>query len=298
MQVVIPNKLVVLYASVPEDEAPAWSATTAYVPGDVVIYAHYVYSCIIANTNVVPFGHADFEMAEWRTERPTNKWAAVDLYGHSKTRALEGETRLEIWVPFMRPATSVYLMDMDDATDYHITLEDTDGNVVYDSGQHRLLQDSASWWEYWLGPFVFKKDIGLNDLPPITGTLKIVLNGARPAIGRIIVGQRVVFGETEYGAQGGLIDYSINTTNPFGDEVWLRRRNARKSSFAALMPPNEVNYVQQTISRSLAGYPALYIGDNNTGYEPLIVFGFLREYDATYLNVSTARVTLDVRGIT
>lgn len=301
MQVIPPNKLSVLWASVPENEYNQWVSTTAYARGQRVIFAHYIYECVLpegqTTTGDEPFEHSDIDGAPWRTIDPTNQWACIDLYGITKTRAAEGQSELEIHVPFEGAATAVYLMALE-CQSYQVTLEDGNGVVVYDTGIVSILEDSASWWNYWFDPYLFKQDVGIIDIPPITGVLKIkLMQGPQPAIGRIVVGPRIVFAETEYGAQAGLIDYSNNSTDKFGKEIYVKRHNARKSSFQALMRPNEANYVQQIISRRLTGIPALYIADNNMGYEPLIVFGFLKEYDVTYINVSMVRVTLDVRGI-
>ena len=296
MQAIVPQTLNILNNSVPEDDAPAWDDSAMYAVGDRVIDNHYVYRSVVDdNQGNRPSDGADVDGAPWRTVSVTNKYACIDLYSHTQTVASEGAAELVIQVPFTRPATAVALLNMK-AVSVTATLTDSSGSEAWTSGERSLLQDSIDWWDYFFGLFLQREDIVFVHIPPVTGTLTITLEGDRPAIGNIIVGEAMVLGQTLYGVETGFIDYSVNTVDSYGNEVWVKRRNAKRGTFPFWFPPSQLDYVQKTMAR-LSGVPALWIGDNGTGYESLVMFGFAKEYTADVEAVSYIGATLELRGI-
>ena len=61
MKLIEPQAIRLLSSTVPENDAPAWSAGTAYQIGDSVIHEHRVYKAVTASTGKQPDQHsADF----------------------------------------------------------------------------------------------------------------------------------------------------------------------------------------------------------------------------------------------
>ena len=170
------------------------------------------------------------------------------------------------------------------------------GEVQWSSGEVSLLRDSASWWEYWFGRFVYTRDVTFRGIPPMSGTLTVTLHGGRTAVGNILVGQHVIFGGTEYGVSSGFIDYSQTNVDGYGNEVWVKRRNAKRGSFPVYIHRNDIDYVHSVLS-DLSGNPALWIGDDGVGFSSLIIYGFLREYDMGITNWDGNVANFEVRGI-
>ncbi len=295
MQAIIPQNLSILNDSVPEDEAPAWDEGAAYEEGDSVTDAHYLYLALTESQGKKPGGHCDMEGAPWRTISVTNKYACLDLYRCTQTVAPQGQSELVIQVPFTRPATAVGLLNLG-ASALRVTLQDSTGETVWDSGEKSLLRDSGSWWDYYFGPFRQESDVVLTAIPPVSGVLTVTLTGPRPAVGSVIVGERVLLGQTQYGARSGFIDYSVSGTDAFGNEVWVKRRNARRGTFPVFLDPKDLDHAQKRLAE-LSGNPALWIGDDGTGFQSLIIFGFLKEYEAGLDTWGRATATFDVRGI-
>ncbi len=295
MQAIIPQPLSILNEPVPENEAPLWDENTEYQEGAKVIDKHYVYLALTESQDKEPSGNCDMEGAPWRTVSITNQYACLDIYRATQTVAMEGQTEVAITVPFVRPATGVGLLNIK-ATSLRVTLKDGDGEIAWDSEEKSLLRDSESWWDYYFGKRREETDLVLAGIPPITGELTITLTGPRPAIGSIIVGERVILGQTQYGARSGFIDYSVSGTDAFGNEVWVKRRNARRGTFPVFLDPKDMDHVQARLSE-LSGNPALWIGDDGTGFQCMIIFGFLKEYEAGLDTWGRATATFDVRGI-
>lgn len=303
MQAIIPQALSVLNDSVPENEAPPWDAATTYTAGDKVIDDHltqggtfrWVFVALEATQGVRPFGNSDIAGAPWRAVNVTNRDACIDIYRHTQTIAPEGATELTIAVPFTRPASAVGLLNMA-AASLTVTLTDSGGNEAWSSGKVNLLSDSTDWWRYYFDIFQFTEDLSFTGIPPVSGELTVTLYGGRPAIGSIIVGELVDLGRTEYGATTGFIDYSANSTDEYGNEVFIKRRNAKRGEFTCFSPPSAMAYIQRVTAR-LSGRPTLWIGDDGTGFENMLIHGFVREFSVRLDAWSRTTATFELRGI-
>lgn len=294
MQALIPQKLRILESSVTENEAPQWNQSTTYAVGALVIYEHYIYQALQANTGKVPADNRDISGAPWRTMSITNQWACLDIYRHTKTKATEGQTTLTMSVPFDRPATGFGLLSME-ASSVTATIVDTNDSVIWGGETHELLEDTVSLWNYFFDPFRYQEDWAVTGLPPRKGTLVIELYGNRPAIGAIVVGEVVNLGATQYAPRFGFKDYSISTTDDYGNVVYVERKKAKIGSFPVYIPPQDLDYVTRRV-RDIGSRPTLWLGDDNIGYQSMIIFGRMREYDPALVAVSKGAATFDIEG--
>ena len=65
MKLIEPQAIRLLSSTVPENDAPAWSAGTAYEIGDSVIHEHRVYKAVTASTGKQPDQHCEGTDAFW-----------------------------------------------------------------------------------------------------------------------------------------------------------------------------------------------------------------------------------------
>lgn len=293
MQALIPQKLKILESSVAENESPLWDKNTTYAVGARVIYEHYIYQALTETTGQEPAGNRDMSGAPWRTMSITNQWACLDIYRHTKTIAPDGETVLIISVPFVRPATGFGLLGMD-ASSATATLIDGNDDVIWKE-DHALHEDTTNLWGYFFDPFRYQEDWPVTGLPPRNGTLVIELRGSRPAIGVIVVGEAVNLGLTQYAPRFGFKDYSISTTDDYGNVVYVERKKAKIGAFSVYIPPQDLDYVTRRV-QDIGSRPTLWIGDDNVGYQSMIIFGRLREYDPALVAVSKGEANFDIEG--
>ena len=59
MKLIEPQAIRLLSSTMPENDAPAWSAGTAYEIGDSVIHEHRVYKAVTASTGKQPDQHCE-----------------------------------------------------------------------------------------------------------------------------------------------------------------------------------------------------------------------------------------------
>ena len=93
MKLIEPQAIRLLSSTVPENDAPAWSAGTAYEIGDSVIHEHRVYKAVTASTGKRPDQNCEGTDAAWRLMGPTNRYAMLDQYVSTQTVApMDAET--------------------------------------------------------------------------------------------------------------------------------------------------------------------------------------------------------------
>lgn len=293
MEVIIPQALKVLECTVDEDDAQTWVSTATYAVGDKVVYAHYVYRAVTAvAAGKIPPDNCDADGEPWRCVSVTNQYAALDIYSYTQTKA-RGQTALTIKVPFTPPATAIALLNMQAVT-VTVSVHDSTGELVWGGEPTSLLRDSQHAWDYWFGSFKFQRDSLFTGIPPTSGTVTVTLtHGTCPAIGMIVVGERIIFGETQYGARSGFIDYSKTEADEYGNEAWSPRGTARRGTFPVWIDPVDMDYVQDILS-DLAGNPAFWIGGPKRSMQ---IHGFLKEYDASAEDYEKIMANFEVRGI-
>lgn len=296
MQIITPQKISILHASVLENDAPLWNASTSYAKDDRVIYEHYVYESIVNNnTGNIPLYNRDSVNAAWMTIGVTNLYACLDDYIHTKTMSPDA-TPLMLQVSLRPPATAIALLGLR-ASRATVSVHNRAGELVYGGTPIRLLQPVRNWWEYYFEPLRFQTDLVLTDIPPVAGTVTVTIeHGAAPAIGKLIVGEHIRAGVTQYGARAGIIDYSQYGTDAFGNEFFVKRHTARRASLTAWIEYNDIDYVQETL-RELSGSPALWVGDNGVGLNSLVIYGFLKEYEISLDDWEKAIGSFEIRGI-
>ena len=122
--IAITDAMVGAGTTVPEDPTPAWVSGTSYLVGNEVHLpsTHRVYRCGVATSSSTPPNTA---IANWTDVRPTNRWAAFDVYTSTKTT---GTTSLTfVLSPGYFNALALYGVTADS---YSIVVKDAPGGTT------------------------------------------------------------------------------------------------------------------------------------------------------------------------
>ena len=204
MKLIEPQAIRLLSSTVPENDAPAWSAGTAYEIGDSVIHEHKVYKAVIASTGKRPDQNCEGTDAAWRLMGPTNRYAMLDQYVSTQTVAPMDAETLTFTVTFNR-CTAFALLNFK-ATSIRAVVKDGDGLVMYD----RTVNTLKDYWKYYFLPLERIVDQAVTNIPmsPVA-TLEVTLTQeGGPALGQVIAGQAWPIGTTQYNTRLGIRDYS------------------------------------------------------------------------------------------
>lgn len=283
-------------SNIAENDYAAWSGATTYALGDTRIVVgtneHTIYESLQGtNLNHTPSSSPTW----WLATGKVNRWKMFDaLVNSQSSRAdnidvvLTGDDRIDTVVLFNVSAATAQL-----------TVTDATDGLVYDETQ-TLSYDSGftNWYDYFFEPIERIIDVLFDDIPPYAdATIEIILTdtGATVLCGEAVLGLSKNTGETEIGVQIGIQDYSVKTTDDFGNFTILERAFARRATFSVLVASEDVDL----LINLLASYRAtriVYIGAE--AYRTTIVYGFYRDFSIDIAYPTHSVCSIEIEGLT
>lgn len=294
MKVITPTPITdALFTSstVAETDHAAYNAGTSYALGDRCIRTstHRIYESLVAgNIGNTP----ETSPVQWLDVAPTNRWAMFDnLVGTETTSA--GSMTV---VVAPGAINSVALLELVGSS---VTVSMTSGGPsVYSATVSLDASEVGDYYEYFFAPFVQRSSVVLTDLPPYTnGILTIALSGAPSAIGLLSVGLSTELGGAQYGATAGITDYSLKTTDAFGNTTLTQRSYARRASLKLWLTKWQVNSVYRKLA-DLRATPCVWVGTDEPELDPLVVFGFYKDFQVEVAYHTVSFCTLEIEGLT
>ncbi|MBY0303608.1 MAG: hypothetical protein K2W86_00460 [Sphingomonas sp.] len=278
-------------STAPENDYAAWAAGTAYVTGNRVILAstHRRYEALAASTGVNP----STDPTKWLDLGPTNRWAMFDArVGTATTRTASLQAVL---APGAIDAVALIDTDAESAT---VTLT-ADGVTNYTQTQTFNIGGVAidNWFSWFFEPIGRRTTLLFLDVPVYAnGIVTVTIARDNPAdtvsCGTLLVGRQLSLGDTEHGADIGIIDYSRKETDQFGVISVVERAFAKRMTARVVMATDSVDVIHRALA-SLRATPVLWIGSES--FESLTVYGFYKEFsiDLAYPTVSYCSLTIE-----
>jgi len=272
-----------------------WNAATSYAIGDEVIRTgtHRVYTSLATGVDA---GLPEATPARWKDTRPTNKWAAFDLY---RSTAIKKNGTLTLTI---KPGiiTGLFFAGLVGDSIRVVLKNATSLVTYYDVTTSLSLYLSGDLeWEFWFGVPRQQDSLRISDLSPddaqveITLTASVVTGWAQ--IGIMAVGGFNNLGLPEKGFKASPVDYSrINVDSTTGEVSISKGLAARNiSGECVMLTAAEAQAVADTVYL-LLGVPCAWVITTEAGYDYLNAFG-LGSADITAGALPT--LSLTVRGI-
>jgi hypothetical protein len=294
----IPITDTMLVTDVPETDYPAWNAVTAYAVGDRAIRTgstqHKIYQRVVAGTTATA---PESDAVNWIQVSPTNRWKAFDASNSTQT----AQTTSMFFR--MTPGVAVnalYAGNITGGTAIRLRSIDPVYGTVYDkttslTGSPRL----PDYWEWFFGPWTAGTgQLVAIDLPTMPNAeIRVDLTGGPTlAIGVLLLGQPVEFGfGVKYGARTGINDFTVKTTNTFGDIVVTPRAFAKRVQFSVLLDNVDIDGMQEFLA-SVRGIPCLYI--ISALYGVTVVFGYYKNFEITIPYPTESQCDAEIEGLT
>jgi hypothetical protein len=255
----------------------------------ILAATHRRYEALAASTNVSP----STDPTKWLDLGPTNRWAMFDArVGTATSRAASLQVGL---APGAIDALALIDTEAESAT---VTL--TAGGVqVYSRSQTFNVGGVAidNWFSWFFEPLGQKTSMLFLDVPVYAaGQLSVTLTRDNPAdsvsCGTLLVGRQLSLGDTEHGADIGIIDYSRKETDQFGVTSVVERAFAKRMTAKVVMPTDAIDDIHRSLA-ALRATPVLWIGSES--FESLTVYGFYKEFsiDIAYPTVSYCSLTIE-----
>lgn len=310
MRVIKPIKITtekLLYSSIGEPDSytseVVWDSEGTYAEGDEVIrtttHLRYRHKAVGGD----PHSHElppELDPTHWEVLRPTNRWAVFDeSVGTASIAEGDGSTEIVYEFTLYAAANAVALFELSAQEVQVQVYESPEGALVYDNTISLDETELADWYAYFFEPFTVRSTAIDLSLPPYAnGIIRISIRGPSVvSVGNIVLGNAYTLGVTGYGATAGIRDYSRKVQDETTGVITLERRKFAKIMRARFrLNEAAVNFTHQLLS-DLRSTPAVWLGDNGAGLEPLIVYGFYRDFS---LELETAKISyysLEVEGM-
>ncbi len=278
-------------STAPENDYAAWAAGTAYVTGNRVILAstHRRYEALAASTGVNP----STDPTKWLDLGPTNRWAMFDA--RVGTATTQTSSLQAVLTPGAIDAVALIDTDAESAT---VTLT-ADGVTNYTQTQTFNIGGVAidNWFSWFFEPLGRRTTLLFLDVPVYAnGIVTVTIARDNPtdtvSCGTLLVGRQLSLGDTEHGADIGIIDYSRKETDQFGVISVVERAFAKRMTARVVMATDSVDVIHRALA-SLRATPVLWIGSES--FESLTVYGFYKEFsiDLAYPTVSYCSLTIE-----
>lgn len=270
-----------------------WASSKTYAAGETVYHKRQRYTSLKdANTGYIPETAREW----WSAMGPVNSWAAFDKTINTKATAL-GEICFEL--DFSR-ANTVALFGLEGVA-AHMTLRNGMGDVVTEKIISMSSFDATGWLEYFLDPVMPREDIIRSDFPVMAYSRLTISIKALPGhiarVGHVAVGRCKVIGQTQFGPEAGISDYSRKSTDTFGNTYLAEGNWAKNIRLSLVLEHKMFDDVFRTLAR-LRATPTVFVGDNtDAGFEALTVWGYVRDFRMVIDDVTHSQCSLEVQGL-
>lgn len=273
----------------------AWNAATSYTIGQEVTRStkHRVYIALAAGIDA---GLPETTPLRWKDARPTNKWAAFDIY---KSTAIRSSTTLTMTI---RPGI---ITDMDfrgiEGDSMRVVCKNASSLVTYFDQTYSLSDYLTGdlMWEFYFGNPKQQESLQVIGLTANDAQVEITLTVSGitgfAAIGIFSLGSFEPFGVATDDFQAQPVDYSRFTTDQYGVVTITPGLSAKNISGTCVMDAQDAIAAVDVIYRNL-GKPCAWLISDIPRYDYLNAFG-LGSADIQPMGFYKTQLSLTVRGL-
>jgi len=273
-----------------------YSAGTTYALGDRCQdnTNHLIYESLAGGN----LGNALTDTTKWVEVEATNKWAMFDQKVGTQTYQNTGP--LTVVLRLGNPVAGLPLLELTGQS-VEITVKNGPGGAVAYSNTTSIDGSIITgFYDFFFASYVQQSDIALTDLPGhfYDPEITITVSSTAGAVGIGVCKPGVIYdlGDAEYGASVGVIDYSKKQTDTWGNTSITTGKWAKTSSVQTLIP----KYMFNGVFRALADAPkpSVFVGvDGLLGYDPMIIYGFFRDFKIAIEYPEYFLCNIEVEGI-
>ena len=280
-------------SNVPETDAPAWTAGT-YTLGTKRIYDHRIYEVIVTSTTARPDIGAVAIPPSWLDLGATNRFKMFDQIINTQT-VYAAEIDVDITPAAIINSAAFFGMLGNSIT---LTMTDPTDGVVYT--ETRSLQDNTliiDWYPYFFEEIAYSPDTVFLNLPAYgSATLTAVIDGGAgdAKVGEVVIGKQRNLGVTNFGTSVSIIDYSVKSTDDFGNTVIVQRAYSKRADYDVTVNTSAVAAVQKALA-DIRTTPTVFVGDPNR--PETVVYGFYKQFNIVLSTPSISDCSIEVEGL-
>jgi len=233
----------------------------------------------------------------WLDIGPSNRWAMFDIY--RTTRTVDASP-LEVKVSPGERVDAIGLIGLiADSVEIEVRVASV---LVYTNTRNLSTRDTATWYDYFFGPFSFREAVEFIDLPPYTDaeiTVRIIRATGDAGCGGVILGRSVYLGVTVHNPVSDAQNYSKIERDDFGNATLIPRRTVPRANLTVIADKNSVNKIIGA-RQSLNAVPALWSGlddQDHAYFEAVLIMGIYKTFSISIDQPETATITLELEEV-
>jgi hypothetical protein len=291
------NDVTLLSTNIAESDFPEFQIDVEYSINDTVIYIgnniHWVVRSK-TNENIGNFPTGIETDLNWVKVSETNRWKMFDLQTTSQTVNLDS---IDVTIASVSQTDSLALLNISGAW-LDVLIKDQFDNEIYSVSQS-LVSTNGIYdpYTYFFSPIVFIQDIIFTDIPPYAlSTVQVVISNEDNLVkcGSMLIGKLISAGLTEYGMGIGIVDYSVKTTNEFGDFVITERAYSKTLELTSYVDNTEVDRIANFLN-TFRATPVVWIGSSQYGSS--FIYGFYKDYAVIVQYPTLSLLNIEIEGL-
>jgi len=274
-----------------------WDPATDYASGvrATRTTTHRIYQRIIAGTTATA---PENDPVNWLVVGPTNRWAMWDQANSSQTQK-ENNFSFYVFLGSSDVADTI-VFDNVDANVIRVTEFNSDLTPLgYDKSISLKTRPVDNWYDYFFSDFVYAKTAVFSGFPPLTGRIfavTVTKLGGIAKVGTCVLGRARQIGWTELGASVGIIDFSVKSTDDFGNTTFIERPSSKRMSLSVAIPPDSVDDVINVLTPYRAK-PVMYMAVGSK-YASMVMLGKYQSLDVVIPGSIFSQCNLEIEGLT
>jgi hypothetical protein len=249
---------------------------------------------VVSSTTDQPDIGAAKTSPTWLNLGATNRYRMFDNIISTQTTN-SGSVRVGI-VP-NQVANSAAFFELE-GTEITISVTDPTEGLVYT--ETRSLLDTSvvlDWWTYFFEPISYLSDAVFLSLPSYSSasiSAYIDAGAATAKCGEMVLGVQRTLGVTNFDTSVSIMDYSVKTTDDFGNTIILQRAFSKRADYDVTVETLSVASVQKVLA-NIRTTPTVFIGDENR--TETVVYGFYKQFNIVLSTPSVSSCSIEVEGL-
>jgi hypothetical protein len=282
-----------IFSNVPISET-LWTAGT-YTTGTQRYEGITLYEVIASpSTTDQPSVGAAKTVPTWRIVGAINRYKMFDNVISSQS-SNTGSVAVSIYPAQIVNAVAFFGLA---GNSINVIMTDPIEGQVYN--QTKTLQDNtliSDWYAYFFESIYPLTDAVFTDLPSyLNANISVTINaGASTArCGEMVIGRQSNLGLANFGTSVSIQDYSIKTTDDFGNIVIQERAYSKRADYDVTVESNRVATVQKLLA-DIRTTPTVFIGEDDR--PETVVYGFYKSFNIVIATPSISDCSIEVEGL-
>ncbi|GAB6036122.1 hypothetical protein JCM15519_06810 [Fundidesulfovibrio butyratiphilus] len=279
------------------EDVEAYDPDTVYSLGGTCHVEHIVYTSLEnSNVGIEPSANVSETSPVWSKGTYTNKWKPFDDYTNTQGKSADGS-------PITYTLDSSYcngiaLLNLD-AASVSVVVKNAYGDEIFSQSTSLMTTVITNIEELFFSARRFSKSAWIEFPLRAHSTIEITITGASPAAGMIRLGEVKNLGRTRYEPKFSTTDYSVYSTDTFG-QIYLSRGNyARNLSGDVYVDSVDIQDIENTKSELRATVTAFFCAnkdDKYNLYNYMIISGYLKNFDVVIPRMTVLECSVEISG--